>query len=127
MGDFIRKEVVISIKPKWVQKIFTGEKPAELRKTSPQVLQIPFKVYIYETKEGAGAVVGEFDCIDVIITRSVKQASSMAAVPPSEVEKYLDGADGHLWVLDNILIYENPQPLSLYGLDSAPQSWCYVK
>ena len=127
MGDFLRKEVVISIKPKWVRKIFAGEKPAELRKTSPQVLQIPFKAYIYETKEGVGAVVGEFDCVDVIITRSVKQASSMATVPPNEVEKYLDGADGHLWVLDNILRYEIPQPLSLYGLDSAPQGWCYVK
>jgi predicted transcriptional regulator len=127
MRGFIKREVVVSIKPKWVKKIFAGEKLAELRKTSPQVLQIPFKAYIYETKEGVGAVVGEFDCIDIIITRSVKQASSISAVPPGEVEKYLDGEDGHLWIMDNVLMYGDPKPLSFYGLETAPQSWCYVK
>ena len=43
------KSVLISIKPKWVEKILGGEKTIEVRKTKPN-LDVPFKVYIYCTK-----------------------------------------------------------------------------
>ena len=79
------KAVLMSIKPKWCEKIFNGEKTVEVRKTAPK-LKPPFKVYVYESlgkkiscrkcaiwqncpmrspfgcNEGAGAVVGEFVC-----------------------------------------------------------------
>lgn len=41
------KAVLISIQPKWVEKIANGEKTLEVRKTAPEV---PFKAYIYCTK-----------------------------------------------------------------------------
>lgn len=41
------KAVLISIQPKWVEKIANGEKTIEVRKTTPDV---PFKGYIYATK-----------------------------------------------------------------------------
>ncbi|MBO7213989.1 MAG: hypothetical protein J6V66_00680 [Clostridia bacterium] len=43
------KAVMISIQPKWVEKIANGEKTIEVRKTAPK-LETPFKCYIYETK-----------------------------------------------------------------------------
>lgn len=43
------KAVLISIKPKWVEKIASGEKTVEVRRTAPQ-LSPPFKCYIYATK-----------------------------------------------------------------------------
>ena len=43
------KAVLISIQPKWVEKIANGEKTIEVRKTRPN-LQTPFKCYIYCTK-----------------------------------------------------------------------------
>lgn len=43
------KSVLISIQPKWVEKIASGEKTIEVRKTKPNI-GIPFKCYIYETK-----------------------------------------------------------------------------
>lgn len=58
------KAVLMSIKPKWCELIFSGEKTIEVRKTAPK-LKPPFKVYMYESigqGEGAGAVVGEFVC-----------------------------------------------------------------
>lgn len=75
------KAVLISIRPKWVQKIANGEKTIEVRKTRPK-LDTPFKCYIYctmpDTKDphnilelhGAdgkirkanGKVIGEFTC-----------------------------------------------------------------
>ena len=73
------KAVLISIRPKWVEKIASGEKTIEVRKTKPK-LKTPFKCYIYCTLPkyphedfiatdypmpqfyGGGKVVGEFTC-----------------------------------------------------------------
>lgn len=43
------KSVLISIQPKWVEKIANGEKTIEVRKTAPKC-GVPFKCYIYCTK-----------------------------------------------------------------------------
>ena len=43
------KQVLISIQPKWVEKIASGKKTIEVRKTRPK-LETPFKCYIYATK-----------------------------------------------------------------------------
>lgn len=40
------KAVLISIRPKWCEKIANGEKTIEIRKTRPK-LNTPFKCYIY--------------------------------------------------------------------------------
>ena len=76
------KAILMSIKHKWCELIFSGEKTIEVRKTAPK-LKPPFKVYVYESlgkkfscsrcegcpirfplgcNEGAGAVIGEFVC-----------------------------------------------------------------
>lgn len=69
------KAVMISIRPKWCEKIARGEKTIEVRKTRPK-LETPFRVYIYRTKgtvphiindkwvqmEVGGTVIGEFTC-----------------------------------------------------------------
>ena len=54
------KAVLISIQPKWVEKIVKGEKTIEVRKTRPK-LEVPFKCYIYETIEKVKEIVEEYD------------------------------------------------------------------
>ena len=44
------KAVLMSIKPEWCEKIASGEKTIEIRKTKPN-LDVPFKVYIYCTQD----------------------------------------------------------------------------
>ena len=44
------KSIILSIQPKYVAKILSGEKTIEVRKVIPQC-ETPFKVYIYCTKE----------------------------------------------------------------------------
>ena len=92
------KSVLISIQPKWVEKIANGEKTIEVRKTAPKCKE-PFKCYIYCTSSdvhsalvvgdgnaklihccnyksaipvggaiGNGKVIGEFVCDKVIKT-----------------------------------------------------------
>lgn len=64
------KSVLISIQPKWVEKICSGEKTIEVRKTRPKI-ETPFKCYIYcsygNDRENymlskRGKVIGEFVC-----------------------------------------------------------------
>lgn len=43
------KSVLISIRPKWVEKIASGKKTIEVRKSAPK--EVPFKAYIYCTKD----------------------------------------------------------------------------
>lgn len=43
------KSVLISIRPKWCEKIVSGDKTIEVRKTRPK-METPFKCYIYCTK-----------------------------------------------------------------------------
>ena len=44
------KAVLISIRPKWVEKIANDKKTIEVRKTRPK-LETPFKCYIYCTRD----------------------------------------------------------------------------
>ena len=46
----MNKAVMISIRPKWCEKIASGKKTIEVRKTRPK-LQTPFKCYIYCTRD----------------------------------------------------------------------------
>lgn len=77
------KSVLISIQPKWCEKICNGEKTIEVRKSAPK--EVPFKAYIYCTKgkdgyewlyrvdnngygkaqSWHGKVIGEFICNEV--------------------------------------------------------------
>ena len=83
------KDVMLSIRPKWCEKIISGEKTVEVRKNRPK-METPFKCYIYCTKDakmqwwtgprysyvddhshnafdkcGNGKVIGEFVCDSV--------------------------------------------------------------
>ena len=44
------KAVMLSIRPKWCEKIINGDKTIEVRKTRPKI-DTPFKCYIYCTKD----------------------------------------------------------------------------
>lgn len=70
------KAVMLSLRPQWCEKIFNGEKTIEVRKSRPS-LDMPVKVYVYETKAqfvksvrgacttygyGRGKVIGSFVC-----------------------------------------------------------------
>ena len=72
----MEKAVMLSIRPKWCEKIANGNKTIEVRKTRPK-WQTPFKCYIYCTSgylsykcphgmvchcNGGREVIGEFTC-----------------------------------------------------------------
>ena len=66
------KAVMLSIRPKWCEKIASGEKTIEVRKTRPK-LKTPFKCYIYCTVEMAG-----YDALWVLDALTREKYSFMA-------------------------------------------------
>jgi hypothetical protein len=54
------KSVLLSIKPKWCEKISSGRKTIEVRKNKP-TMEVPFKVLIYCTKAGKSLVCDDED------------------------------------------------------------------
>lgn len=139
----MRQAVLISIKPTWCEKIASGEKTIEVRKTRPK-LETPFTCYIYETKgyervgndnlncviggKGRGMVIGEFVCNN-IFTVYYDSYLRYGIDYPNEYEKaimeksnltlwemldYLNGKDGYAWVISDLKIYDEPKPITMF-------------
>lgn len=108
------KAVLISIRPKWCQKIVNGEKTVEVRKTRPK-METPFRCYIYCTLPkyphedyittehplpqyyGGGKVIGEFVCDR--IDRLVRVGFDGSGEPA----KYcICNSDMSVWPMDGI-------------------------
>lgn len=119
------KAILMSIKPKWCEMIFRGEKTVEVRKTSPNV-KLPIKAYVYESigqGEGAGAVVGEFVC-DKVEENTPKYHPMFEeffyscfecgndCLSQKEMQKY--GKDDTLygWHITEPKLYDTPKELS---------------
>ncbi len=135
------KAVLISIRPKWCEKITNGEKTIEVRKTRPK-MKPPFKCYIYQTEKGGG--IGEFVCDEIFDlpwgARIPSDIARGACLEPVEIHEYLGTGAGCGWHISNLKIYDTPRELSefiglrtglgsieLRVLERPPQSWCYVE
>ena len=130
------KSVLISIRPKWIQAIFDGEKTLEIRKTRPKI-EPPFRCYIYCTngfsppdsvvfqKGMRGYIVGEFVCDEFKVipfdrnhnsdlTRIQTEGSCLTAVQVMDYLKQgsMYGVPGFGWHISALKVYEKPKPLS---------------
>ncbi len=126
------KAVMLSIRPKWCEKIVSGEKTIEVRKTRPK-LDTPFKCYIYCTLPkyphedfiatdyprpqfyGGGKVIGEFTCDRIYelapLNHAPDDVEKQACLTREEIVNYLKGT-GYGWHIVNLKIYDTPRELS---------------
>lgn len=133
------KAVLMSIKPEWCEKIFSGEKTIEVRKTAPK-LETPFKAYLYCTNgrfditdiddvtsesvrvvsEGRGKVIGEFVCravekYDIDLGgdyyRISDKDSIQTCLDQNLLFKYGNGRDLYGWHISDLKIYDKPREL----------------
>lgn len=135
-------DVLISIKPEWVQKIISGEKTIELRKSFPKQVT-PFRCFIYVTKgfkpnrpysaklrESRGKIIGEFVCDLIYLVTPIPAVaeafSGVSCVSAESIMNYGGNKMVYGWRISDLKIYDEPRPLSDFYLDRAPQSWCYI-
>lgn len=126
------KSVLISIQPKWVEKIASGEKTIEVRKTRPK-LPRPFKGYIYATKTGerivlkgdkvfeipkelTGKVIGEFICKGMMDGNS-SLLLKQSCLTLDELWNYAKGKRVYGWRIADLKIYDKPKELSEFLID----------
>lgn len=84
------KAVMLSIRPKWVEKIANGEKTIEVRKTRPK-LDTPFKCYIYCTNIRPFLVWG-----DVFRGDWFTEFTRISGYSRAEADKIWDVFNGHI-------------------------------
>ena len=140
------KSILISIRPKWVEKIASGEKTIEVRKTAPK--EMPFKCYIYETKGqyvkfthgahtkygyGRGKVIGEFICdkvdeypYDYCDGVDIDDDTILeTAIDREDINIYAKGKTLYGWHISDLKIYDEPRKLSeFYTIDKSGDDCC---
>lgn len=139
MKEQYMKSVMLSIRPKWCEKIASGKKTLEVRKTRPKI-PTPFKCYIYCTNAKDlmfwrnkkysycddrshnafdqcmnGKVIGEFVC-DNILRHCNMQNSDIAEqyslVKREKLFEYSNGKELFGWHISDLIIYDKPKELS---------------
>lgn len=133
------KAVMLSIRPKWVQKIANDEKTIEVRKTKPK-LDAPFKCYIYCTLPkyphedfiatnypipqfyGGGKVIGEFICDRIDRLAPANEPYGIYDIDDDYVLQtclengalwdYGHGTPLYGWHISDLRIYDTPKELS---------------
>lgn len=127
------KSVLISIQPKWVEKIANGEKTIEVRKTRPK-LETLFKCYIYMSQgdmkdlglysewiyKNRMKVAGEFICDRIEIFEKselgIKSkdffALAESCVKVKEMREYIgENKIAYGWHISDLKIYDKPKEL----------------
>lgn len=123
------KAVMLSIRPKWVEKIASGEKTVEVRKTAPK-LEVPFKVYMYCTYGNErenyclgkrGKVVGEFVCDKIseaptsFISPETVNIAIGARMREKDLCEYGKGKNIYGWHISDLKIYDKPKDITDFG------------
>lgn len=131
--------VMISIRPEWCKLIAEGKKTVEVRKSAPLFATIPFKCYIYESRERK-AVIGEFvcDCIQ-IAEEPYWDMMTGTCLTARQMNEYAQGSLLYGWHISDLVIYDQPRSINEFialrsstlwswtaKLKRPPQSWCYV-
>lgn len=138
------KAVMLSIRPKWVEKIANGEKTIEVRKTKPK-LAPPFKCYIYCTQAkyphedfieteypkpqfyGGGKIIGEFICDRIYelapLNHAPDDVEQQSCLTREEIVNCLKGT-GYGWHISDLLIYDQPRELTAFQRSCPNDLYC---
>lgn len=137
------KAILMSIHPKWCEKIFDREKTIEVRKTVPK-LETPFKVYVYMTKRKwifkflpflknrFAKVIGSFVCdwikeitpycdIDGCVNQYEHHYPAILGddcLSFEEMKAYLGNKKGYDWHISELKLFDKPRELKEFRL------WC---
>ena len=148
------KAVMLSIRPKWAEKIANGEKTIEVRKTRPKI-DTPFKCYIYCTLPkyphedfiatdypmpqfyGGGKVVGEFtcDCIDRLAPANEPYGIYdidddyvlQTCLENGALWDYGHGTPLYGWHISDLRIYAEARELSEFRRATDPCDSCHAE
>lgn len=119
--------VLMSIKPKYVKSILSGEKVFEFRKKACK--KTIDRIYIYSTVP-VQKVVGEAKVESILIKSPAelwKLTHAGAGIDKDFFDKYFENRkEAVAYKLSNVKKYNKPITLSEFGIKAAPQSYQYI-
>lgn len=122
-----QKNIILSIKPVFVDKILSGEKKYEFRRRLGKV-QIN-NIYIYATSP-VKKIVGEAEVIDKLIMDKEKlweKTHTCAGITKEFYDKYFEGIEyACAYELGKVKKFNEGITLNSIGINTAPQSYIYV-
>lgn len=128
-----QRDVVLSIKPTYSDKILAGQKTVELRRRFPVATPNGALAYIYSSSP-VKAMVGTASIRDVLklpVEQIWNEFGSTAFIERSIFDRYFEGLEqGYALVLDDVKSFSRPMPLNelreKFGFEP-PQSFLYAK
>lgn len=123
------RKILLSIKPKFVDKIFSGEKKYEFRRNIPKSKKID-TVIIY-CSSPIQKIVGEIK-IERIIEGNVEMiwdiTKEYSGIDKEYYLKYFNNKDkAYAFVIKEVIKYEKEKTLDELGVKTPPQSFIYIR
>lgn len=121
--------VLLSIKPGFAKKIFSGEKQYEYRRVIFK--QKVDSIVVYSTSPDA-KIIGEFEMEEILFSdvESIwKRTETGSGIDYDHFKAYFRyRADGYAIKIKRPTLYETPvNPHEMFDPFRAPQSFCYIK
>ncbi|MGL4637372.1 MAG: helix-turn-helix domain-containing protein [Beijerinckiaceae bacterium] len=128
-----QRDVILSIRPQYSEKIIAGSKTVELRRRFPTSSQKGTVAYIYSTSP-VRAIVGVAEISDVLklpIPQIWMRFKKTAFINKSDFDKYFEGSEyGFALLFKEVRAFPNPMPLAelreKFGFEP-PQSFLYAR
>ena len=121
-----KKAILISIKKEWWDKIKTGQKKIELRKTAPKKLEGTCTCYVYVPEEKAAC--GQFVLQGVAPVQPGEILEQNSCVSVEQQKEYRGDGTLYGWLIKMPVEYECKFDLhKLLGVKRPPQSWQYCR
>lgn len=119
--------ILLSIKPEYVERIFTGSKKYEFRKHLPQ--ENVDKIVVYST-DPVRRVVGEVEVLGTLTMKPTplwEATKGASGISRAKYRAYFKGCDAaYAFQLGQAQLYESPKALEEIGIKSAPQCFIYL-
>ena len=119
--------ILLAIKPEFVERIFSGDKKFEFRRSIAR--RAVDKIVIYATRPVC-AVVGAVDVCGVISGAPDyvwTKTCDFAGIEREFFDSYFNGRNvSYAYKLGHVVRFEVPRSLSEFGVRTAPQSFIYV-
>ncbi len=120
--------ILMSIKPKYVDKIFSGEKKYEYRKRTCR--ERIDRIIVYSSFP-IQKVVGELKIKQVLKDKKDviwNKTSKYGGITKNKYEKYYENCDNAVaYEIEKASLYNTPKNLIDYNIKTAPQSYVYIK
>lgn len=123
----MKNKIIISIRPEYVSRILDGSKRFEYRRKAAK--KDVSSIIIYETAP-VKRVVAEAEILEVLSMPPAElweETKEHSGINKAFFDSYFAGRKiAYAYRLGKVKVFQDPQPLSCYGLSGAPQSFAYV-